>query len=103
MIKVSVFYPNEGSTKFDTAYYLGKHMPMVKAKFGALCKGAEVDFGLGGAEPGSKPVYVAMAHFLFESVETFQKAFGPHAGAIMADIPKYTDVPPVIQLSEVKM
>lgn len=103
MIKVSVLYRNDDASRFDTAYYLGKHMPMVKEKFGTLCKRAEVDFGLGGAEPGSKPAYVAMAHFLFESVEAFQQAFGPHAGAIMADIPKYTDVAPLIQLSEVKI
>lgn len=103
MIKVSVLYRSDEGRKFDTAYYLGNHMPMVKEKFGAVCKGAEVDFGLSGAEPGSKPAYFAMAHFLFDSVDAFQKAFGPHAGAIMADIPNYTDVAPLIQLSEVKM
>ncbi len=29
--------------------------------------------------------------------------FGPHAQAIMADIPNYTDIQPVIQISDVKM
>ena len=48
MIKVSVLYRNDDASKFDSAYYLGKHMPMVKEKFGALCRRAEVDFGLGG-------------------------------------------------------
>jgi len=36
-------------------------------------------------------------------VDAFQKAFGPHADAIMGDIPNYTDIQPVIQLNEVKM
>jgi uncharacterized protein (TIGR02118 family) len=36
-------------------------------------------------------------------VEAFQKAFAPHAQAIMADIANYTDVQPVVQISDVKM
>ena len=36
-----------------------------------------------------------------ESVEAFQSGFGPHANEIMADIPNYTDLTPVIQISEV--
>ncbi len=31
----------------------------------------------------------------------FQGGFGPHAQEIMADIPNYTDLSPVIQISEV--
>ena len=29
MIKVSVLYPNGSGAKFDMAYYLNSHMPMV--------------------------------------------------------------------------
>jgi uncharacterized protein (TIGR02118 family) len=42
-----------------------------------------------------------MCHIFCESVESFQAGFGPHAQAIMADIPNYTDLAPVIQISEV--
>ena len=102
MIKVSVLYGNAEGSKFDMAYYCGKHIPMVKAKLGQACKGAQVDQGLAGAQPGSKPAFVAMGHLLFDSVEAFQKAFGPHADAIMGDIPNYTDIQPIIQISDVK-
>jgi uncharacterized protein (TIGR02118 family) len=44
-----------------------------------------------------------MGHLYFESVAEFQAAFAPHAAAIMADIPNYTNIQPVIQVSEVKM
>ncbi len=103
MIKVSVFYPNEEGKKFDMDYYLNNHIPMVQEKLGAELKGAAVEQGLGGAEPGSPATYVALCHLLFDSVEAFQGSFGPHAGAIMADIPNYTDIQPTIQISEVKM
>jgi uncharacterized protein (TIGR02118 family) len=42
-----------------------------------------------------------MCHIYCDSVESFQAGFGPHAKEIMADIPKYTDLTPVIQISEV--
>ena len=103
MIKVSVFYPNGEGKKFDMDYYLNSHVPMIQEKLGAALKGGAVEKGLGGAEPGSPATYVAMGHLLFDSVEAFQSAFGPHAEAIMADIPNYTNTQPTIQISEVKV
>ena len=103
MIKVSVLYPNEEGKKFDMDYYLNSHIPMVQEKLGDTLKGGAVDQGLGGAEPGSPATYVTMAHLLFDSVEAFQSAFGPHAETIMADVPNYTDIQPTFQISEVKM
>jgi len=50
-------------------------------------KGTAVEQGLAGAMPGSPATYVAMGHLLFETADAFQKAFGPHAAAIMGDIP----------------
>jgi hypothetical protein len=36
------------------------------------------------------------------SVEAFQTAFTQHAQEIMADVPNYTNLQPIIQVSEVK-
>ncbi|MGB7292505.1 MAG: EthD family reductase [Thermodesulfobacteriota bacterium] len=103
MVKISVFYPNDEGKTFDMEYYCNKHIPMVQEKLGALCKGVAVEQGLAGAEPGSRATYVAMGHLYFDSVEEFQATFGPHAEAIMGDIPNYTDIRPAIQISEVKI
>jgi len=103
MIKVSVFYPNEDGKRFDMDYYVNKHIPLVRDRLGAACKNAAVEAGLGGAMPGSPATYVAMGHLWFDSVESFQQSFAPHAQEIMGDIPNYTDLQPVIQVSEVKM
>jgi len=103
MIKVSVFYPNEGGKKFDMGYYFNKHMPMIQQKLGAACKRVDAEQGLGGVAPGAPATYTAMCHLYFDSIETFQAAFGPQAQAIMGDMPNYTDIQPIIQLSEVKI
>jgi uncharacterized protein (TIGR02118 family) len=103
MIKVSVFYTDREGSKFDMDYYCNSHIPMVRQKLGAACKGTAVEQGMAGATPGSRPGFIAMGHLYFDSVEAFQTAFGTHAEAIMADIPNYTDIQPTIQISEVKI
>ena len=76
-------------------------MPMVAAKMGDACLRYTVDKGIAGGEPGSPPTYVGMCHIFCDLVESFQAGFGPHAGEIMADIPDYTDLSPLIQISDV--
>jgi uncharacterized protein (TIGR02118 family) len=103
VIKVSVLYPNTQGCKFDMNYYLTRHMPMVQQKLGAACKRMAVEEGIAGGGPGAPATYVAMGHLYFDSTDAFQSAFAPHAQAIMADIPNYTNTQPTIQISEVKM
>jgi uncharacterized protein (TIGR02118 family) len=42
-----------------------------------------------------------MCHIFCDSVDEFQRGFGPHAKEILADIANYTDLAPVMQVSEV--
>jgi uncharacterized protein (TIGR02118 family) len=103
MIKVSVFYPNREGATFDMTYYCAHHMPLVQKLVGAALKSMAVEQGLGGPEPGSPPLYLAMGHLYFDSLETFQSSFGPKAAEIVADVPNYTNLQPIIQISEVKL
>ncbi|MEE9554937.1 MAG: EthD family reductase [candidate division Zixibacteria bacterium] len=103
MIKVSVLYPNGNGNKFDMSYFCDNHIPMVREKLGSACKQIAVEAGLGGAEDGSPAAFVAMGHLYFDSLDAFQNSFGPHSDSIMGDIPNYTDIQPVIQVSEVKI
>ena len=101
MIKVSVMYANTPGARFDHAYYRDKHMPLLKALMGDSCLSYTIDKGIAGGAPGAPATYVAMCHFFCNSVESFQTGFGPHAAEIMGDIPNYTDLTPVVQISEV--
>jgi uncharacterized protein (TIGR02118 family) len=103
MVKVSVFYPNTKGHTFNMDYYCDQHISLVRRLLGSALKGSAVEQGLGGATPGSPATYVAMGHLLFDSAEAFQQAFGRHAEAIMGDIPNYTTIEPIIQISEVKL
>ncbi len=102
MIKVSVLYPNTDECRFDMDYYQATHIPLVESKLGAACRRIEVEQGVSSAAPDSKPPYVAAGHMFFDSLEAYQEAFAPHAEAIMGDIANYTNVEPVVQISEIK-
>lgn len=101
MIKVSVTYPNVAGESFDMDYYTEKHLPMVAKLLGSALKGVTAEKGLGGAAPGSPAPYIAVGNMYFNSVEEFNKAFGPNAEKIMSDLPNFTGIKPVIQISEI--
>ena len=103
MIRVSVLYPNGEGSKFDMDYYCTKHIPMVQEKLGAACKGVTVEQGIGGAEPESSAPFAALCHLLIDSIEDFHAAFGLHGVTFMEDVPNYTNIQPVIQISIVRI
>jgi uncharacterized protein (TIGR02118 family) len=101
MIKVSVMYTNEPDARFDHDYYRDKHMPLIKLRLGDACLFYTVDKGLAGGAPGTPPWYIAMCHIFSESVETFGAAMAPHFAEISADVANYTNLTPIMQISEV--
>ena len=101
MTKVSVLYPNGKGKKFDMDYYSGPHVKMVMELLGTALKGATVESGLAGGAPGSPAPFLAMGNMYFDSVQDFEKSFGPNAEKIMGDAPNFTNAEPIIQISEV--
>ncbi len=101
MVKLSVMYPHKEGSKFDLDYYLTKHFDLVQAKWDGLMKDAYVTKGLGGGAPGEPPTYQIMAHISFESMDALNKAVTGHGDELFADVPNFTDITPIVQISEV--
>lgn len=101
MIKMTIFYPNGEDKTFDMDYYSTKHMPMAASLMGDAMKAMSIDKGLGGGAPDSSAPYVAIGYFYFDSMADFKNAMGPHREKIKADVPNYTNIQPIIQISEV--
>ena len=69
---------------------------------GEHCLSYSIDNGpAGGGKPGTPAPYLAICHIHCESLQAFQVGFGLHAKAIPGDVPNYTDLVPVMQISEV--
>ena len=100
-IKVSVLYPTGEGKHFDMDYYSHQHVALLVRLLGDSIKGATIEKGLGGGAPGEKPTYEAMGNLYFESMESFQNSFGPNTAEIMGDLPNFTNIKPLVQISEV--
>ena len=103
MIRVTVVYPNSSGSHFDIRYYCNTHIPLVRRLLGPALEVVAVEHGIAGAAPGSPAPYLAIGQLQFDSMEAFQSAFGPHSKEIMSDVPNYTNIQPIIQISEVKL
>jgi uncharacterized protein (TIGR02118 family) len=100
MIKVSVLYPHADGRRFDMDYFVNRHLPLVDQTWGPALLRREIDAGLSGAGPGTPPPYVAMAHLYFESLQTFLAALGPGQKELEKEAPAFTDITPIIQVSQ---
>jgi uncharacterized protein (TIGR02118 family) len=99
MIKVIVVYPNKPGSHFDTDYYLRSHMPLAAKLLGEAVQAVTAEIGVAGEVPGTPPPYAAIAGFTCASIDAFLQAFLPVAGQLQGDIPNYTDIEPVFQVS----
>lgn len=102
MIQVAVQYPRTEGARFDMDYYCNKHIPMVQERCGDALKGATILEGLSGGMGGKPSANIAAALLTFDSIDAFSAAMGPHMPEIMGDIPNYTDITPVLEISEIK-
>jgi uncharacterized protein (TIGR02118 family) len=101
MIKVSVLFPRREGMKFNIKYYGETHLPMLRQKLGDACKGVVVDRGVRGSAPDVPAPFVVVTNLMFENLETFQGAFRPNRTDILADIQNFSNVQPLIQVSEI--
>ncbi len=102
LFKVVVLYPNGEGKTFDMAYYESKHMPMVAGLLGKNLSFYEIDKGIAGRTPNEKVPYLAVGYFYVKDVAEYNKAIAPNRDAIVNDFKNYTNIQPVIQISEVR-
>lgn len=103
MVKVSIFYPSKPDAYFDVDYYLNTHMPLALGLLGSAVKAVSVEIGTVGGTPDQLPPFTAICGFTCETVQAFTDAFLPNADVLQSDIPKYTNIAPVIQVSEIRL
>ena len=100
MILVSVLYPNSAGAQFDEGYYLSKHIPLVRERWGGMgLQEVRVLRGLGTPDGGAAP-FRMMALLSFDSTDALKRCATAHGPEIFGDIPNFTDGKPVMQVSE---
>ena len=102
MFKVAILYPNGDDKTFDMDYYEKKHMPMVAGFLGKNLKFYEIDKGIAGRTPNDKVPFVAIGYFYINDVAEYNKAIAQNRDAVVSDFKNYTNIQPVVQISEIK-
>lgn len=101
LIKVSVMYPYAEGKTFNMEYYETKHMPMVAGYLGANLVKYAIEKGLASGLPNQPLPFMAIGTFYIKSLSDYQAAIAPNRDAIRADFANYTNVAPIILVSEV--
>ena len=101
MIKASVMYPNQEGAEFDFDYYRTTHMELVEKHlkpFGLVKTGVDRGISGGADEP---PPYICMGHLYFETMDAFEEGMGESGATLRGDVPNFTNVTPIRQISEI--
>jgi uncharacterized protein (TIGR02118 family) len=101
LIKVSVMYPYAEGKTFNTEYYEAKHMPMVARFLGSNLVKYTIEKGIASGIPNQPLPFMAIGTFYIKSLSDYQAAIAPNRDAIRADFSNYTNITPVILVSEV--
>jgi uncharacterized protein (TIGR02118 family) len=101
LIKISVMYPDGEGKTFNMEYYEATHMPMVAELLGSNLVKYTIEKGLASGIPNQPLPYVAIGTFYVRSLSDYQTAIGPKRDAIRADFVNYTNIAPMILVSEV--
>lgn len=103
MFKVTVLYPREVEDDFNVAYYLDSHTPFLKELLGpyGLVK-VDIEIGIAGAAPGSEPPYELICGIFFSDLQSLQSGMDSEGPTLIADIPNFTSVVPIMQISRVE-
>lgn len=100
-IRVSVLYPNTPGSHFDMDYYVSHHRDLSLSLLAPAIRGFGIDRGVCAGSPGSLPAFHAVGHLLFDSVDAFHAAFAPVATILGEHVGRFTNIEPVVQISEV--
>ncbi|MBL7750374.1 MAG: EthD family reductase, partial [Chitinophagaceae bacterium] len=95
-------YPDGEGKTFDMNYYEQKHMPMMAGFLGENLKFYEIDKGILGRSSSEKPTFLAVGYFFITSIDEYNIAIAQNREAVMSDIKNYTNIQPIVQISEIR-
>ena len=101
LIKVSVMYPFAEGKTFNMEYYETKHMPMVAGFLGSNLVKYTIEKGFASGIPNTPLPFLAIGTFYVKNLSDYLADIGPNRDSIRSDIPNYTNISPIILVSEI--
>jgi uncharacterized protein (TIGR02118 family) len=95
MMIISVLYPVGSDDTFDMDYYMSSHVPLVQRLLEPMgMRQTRV------MKADSDAAFPVVAELDFDDLDSLNAALAAHGPETQADIPNFTNVTPVIQISE---
>ena len=97
---LSLLYPFQPDARFDETDYFERHIPLVRERWRPLgLIGIRVVRGI-STLAGDPPAYQMMAFVSFTSAQAMREALAKYSEEVFASIRRYTDIQPIVQISE---
>lgn len=97
---ITVLYENVDDATFDLDCYVGRHMPLVDAKFKPFgIKGGRVSKAV-GTPFGGKPAYSVICNLEFDTADQFRAAVAGEGGPVFGDVPNFSNKDPVVVIGD---
>ncbi|MFH5834165.1 EthD family reductase [Halalkalibaculum sp. DA384] len=100
MFRLTVIYATKKDGHFDFDYYVKKHLPLVLPLIGNSVIRTVVGRGIEGIGEENPP-YTAIAQLYLKDLDGLKAAFENHGDEIMNDVPKFTNITPVLNIEEI--
>lgn len=101
MVKLTVMYPHREDARFDMKYYVNHHIMIHREDKNVL--GIVIEQGENAFRGGDTPAMACVAHFFYESIGKLNESRTPEkSDRQMKDLPNFTDIVPMDQISEVE-
>lgn len=102
MFRVTALYPNGPGSRFDADYYVDRHRPLAERllKPHGLTD-IRITIGTAGLY-GADPAFWSVSEMVFTDRVAFDAAMAAAGGELFADAANYTDVIPVLQISDLR-
>ena len=98
---ITVLYPAKDNDAFDFDFYLRRHVPLIKDILGKSLHHLEIRKGVTANDGSSAPTYTCVISIWIADWPAYEKAIAARASELIAEVPLFTKVMPVMQIDEV--
>jgi uncharacterized protein (TIGR02118 family) len=102
VFRITAVYPHTHGSRFDADYYCGRHAAFAREMLTpAGLRDLRITIGTAALDGGPPPFW-SVSELVFEDRAAFDAAMAQHGAALFADLPNYTDVAPLMQVSDLR-
>lgn len=98
MVRFNVLYPRREGARFDTDYFVNRHLPLLHELLLPMgLAGIQAHAGDAGG-PGPASAYLMVASLDFASLDDLRRAMSVHGATTADDAGRFTDIEPLVQM-----